>query len=247
LPISEAQLRQFSFDCVERLGRQTTLEDVTAELRRAGDAFGFGTFCISGLPDPGERLDPYVVLSGWPDAWMKRYAGEGYVHVDPVIHRVRHTTIPFAWHEAPFDRNDTLATKVMNEATDFGLADGLAVPIYTTHGFQAIVTFGADQLMLSRDGRAGLHLIAIYAHSQARLILTRQQQGAPTARSPKLSPREIECLKWTAAGKTTWEISVILGLSNRTVDEYLASAASKLGAVNRVQTVAEALRRSVIT
>lgn len=246
MPTSEAHLRQFSFDCVERLSRLTTLEDVSAELRRAGEAFGFGTFCISGLPDPGERLDPYVVLSGWPEAWLRRYVQGDYVHVDPVIRQVRQTTMPFAWNEAPYDSRDETATKVMNEATAFGLVDGLAVPIYTTHGFQAIVTFGADRMVLSRDGRAGLHLIAIYAHSQARSILTRQQ-GSPTARIPKLSPREIECLKWSAAGKTTWEISVILGLSNRTVDEYLASAAAKLGAVNRVQTVAEALRRSVIT
>lgn len=242
----EARLRQFSFDCVERLSRQSTLQDISDELRRAGDAFGFSTFCISGLPDPGERLDPYVLLSGWPEGWMKRYAEEGYVHADPVIRRVRQTTMPFAWHEAPYDLNDASATKVMTEATEFGLADGLAVPIYNTHGFQAIVTFGADQMALSRDGRAGLHLIAIYAHSQARSILTRQR-GSQSARTPQLSRREIECLKWSAAGKTTWEISVILGLSQRTVDEYLASAASKLGTVNRVQTVAEALRRSVIT
>jgi LuxR family transcriptional regulator, quorum-sensing system regulator BjaR1 len=242
----ETHLRQFPFDCIERLSRLTSLEEVAAELRHAGDAFGFGTFCISGLPDPGERLDPYVVLSDWPEGWMKRYAGEGYVYVDPVIQRVRQTTMPFAWHEAPYNRDDAGATKVMSEATEFGLAGGLAVPIYTTHGLQAIATFGADQMVLSRDGRAGLQLVAIYAHSQARSILT-SQQGSPTARAPKLSSREIECLKSTAAGKTTWEISIILGLSNRTVDEHLASAAAKLGAVNRVQTVAEVLRRSVIT
>jgi LuxR family quorum sensing-dependent transcriptional regulator len=242
----ETHLRQFSFDCVERLSRHSTLEDISDELGRAGDAFGFSTFCISGLPDPGERLDPYVVLSGWPERWMQRYVEEGYVHADPVIQRVRRTTMPFAWHEASYDPDDVNAAKVMNEATEFGLTDGLAVPIYTTHGFQAIVTFGADRMVLSRDGRAGLHLIAIYAHSQARSVLTRQH-GSPTTRTLKLSRREIECLKWSAAGKTTWEISVILGLSQRTIDEYLASAASKLGAVNRVQTVAEALRRKVIS
>jgi hypothetical protein len=113
---------------------------------------------------------------------MKRYAGEGYVHVDPVIRRIRQTTMPFGWHEAPYDPEDGGAVKVMNEATEFGLADGLAVPIYTTHGFQAIVTFGADQMVLSRDGRAGLHLIAIYAHGQARSILARQQ-GSPGKRT----------------------------------------------------------------
>ena len=33
----------------------------------------------------------------------------------------------------------------------------------------------------------------------------------------KLSPRELECLKWAAAGKTAWETSIILDISEGTV------------------------------
>ena len=98
---------------------------------------------------------------------------------------------------------------------------------------------------LSRDERAALHLIAIYAHGQARSFLT--PGAAPRSFvNQGLSPREKECLRWSACGKTTWEISVILGLSQRTIEEYLGKAALKLGAVNRVQAVAEALRRKII-
>lgn len=63
---------------------------------------------------------------------------------------------------------------------------------------------------------------------------------------PLLSRRERECLEWTAAGKTTWEIAGILEISQNTVDGYIASAGRKLGAVNRTQAVAEALRRGLI-
>jgi hypothetical protein len=110
LPVSDTNLRQFTFDCVERLSRLTTLVEVSDELRRAGGAFGSGTFCMSGLSDPEERLDPYVVLSGR--------------------------------HEAPSGPGDDDAAKVMNEATEFGLADGPVVPTDTAQGFQATVTFG---------------------------------------------------------------------------------------------------------
>jgi DNA-binding CsgD family transcriptional regulator len=67
----------------------------------------------------------------------------------------------------------------------------------------------------------------------------------PPERSP-LSRRERECLEWTSAGKTTWEIAAILEISQNTVDGYIASATRKLGAVNRAQAVAEALRRGLI-
>ncbi len=77
----------------------------------------------------------------------------------------------------------------------------------------------------------------------------REHRLLPAGRSgerPLLSPRERECLQWTAAGKTTWEIAAILEISPNTIDGYVAAATRKLGAVNRTHAVAEALRRSLI-
>ncbi|HYF54967.1 MAG TPA: LuxR family transcriptional regulator [Salinarimonas sp.] len=240
-----SSIRQATFEIVDRLSRQTATDAVIEELRAAGAVFGYENFCISGLPLPRERVDPYVLASGWPEEWAERYKACGYVHADPVIRKVRVASMPFAWDEAPFDRTeDPAAARVMDEAPAFGLTEGFAVPIHTTHGFQAIVTFGGPRLRLDREERAALHLVAIYAHGQARAAL-HPREGAPEP-SPILSPREMECLRWTAAGKTAWEISVILTLSERTVEQYVASAARKLNAVNRVQAVAEALRRQII-
>ena len=61
-----------------------------------------------------------------------------------------------------------------------------------------------------------------------------------------LTPREIECLGWCSRGKTNWEISRILGLSERTVEHYLSRANRKLGSTNRAQAVACALKLKVI-
>ena len=62
-----------------------------------------------------------------------------------------------------------------------------------------------------------------------------------------LSGREIECLSWVSAGKTSIEISGILGLSEYTVNHYLNRATRKLEAVNRVQAVAKAIRAGLLT
>lgn len=64
--------------------------------------------------------------------------------------------------------------------------------------------------------------------------------------APDLSPRERECLQWTAAGKTSWEIAQILKISHHTADWYIAAATRKLSATNRTHAVAEGLRRGVI-
>jgi DNA-binding CsgD family transcriptional regulator len=58
----------------------------------------------------------------------------------------------------------------------------------------------------------------------------------------KLSAREVECLRWSAAGKSSDEIAIILDISTHTVVSYLKSAMRKLEAVNRMQAVARACR-----
>ncbi len=54
-------------------------------------------------------------------------------------------------------------------------------------------------------------------------------------------------MKWTANGKTAWEISIILDIAESTVISHLRNARTKLETVNVVQTIVEAVRRSEIT
>jgi len=66
------------------------------------------------------------------------------------------------------------------------------------------------------------------------------------AREHLLTPREREVLWWAAQGKSAWEIGEILHIAKRTVDEHTQKATRKLGAVNRTQAVAIALRERLI-
>lgn len=61
-----------------------------------------------------------------------------------------------------------------------------------------------------------------------------------------LTPREREVLVWAMQGKTNWETSVILSLSEATVKFHVRNAMSKLNATSRAQAVAVALRQGLI-
>lgn len=66
------------------------------------------------------------------------------------------------------------------------------------------------------------------------------------AESLKLHPGEIECLQLASVGLTTDEMAKATGYQANTINIYLEWAAKKLGAKNRSQAVAEALRRGLI-
>lgn len=54
----------------------------------------------------------------------------------------------------------------------------------------------------------------------------------------KLTGREKEVLKWIGQGKSNWEISRILGISERTAKYHTSNILEKLGISNRVQAAA---------
>jgi DNA-binding CsgD family transcriptional regulator len=67
-----------------------------------------------------------------------------------------------------------------------------------------------------------------------------------TNRKRDLTAREGEVMTWISLGKSAWEIGEILGITKRTVNEHAQTAARKLGAANRAQGVAIAVRDRLI-
>jgi DNA-binding CsgD family transcriptional regulator len=86
-----------------------------------------------------------------------------------------------------------------------------------------------------------LHMICTHVFERLYQIGKRDQRAGED-----LTQREIDCLNWTAAGKTSVEISDILSLSEHTINHYLNRATKKLDTVNRTQAVAKALRMGII-
>jgi DNA-binding CsgD family transcriptional regulator len=86
-----------------------------------------------------------------------------------------------------------------------------------------------------------LRVLANYFHNHVLRI-----NGHDSDDELLISARELDCLKWTAAGKTAWEASVILGISERTVRYHLNAAREKLECATTIQAVAKAVANQLI-
>ncbi len=78
-----------------------------------------------------------------------------------------------------------------------------------------------------------------------RLVIANTHTASPNLVSA-LSPRETMVLNWMKLGKTNWEISKIIGVSERTVRFHVESIFMKLDVGSRTQAVAFAIEHGLL-
>jgi len=231
-----------AFDLIDDLDRLTEIDGVMSRVSATLAGFGYTSFLITGVPEPPQRLEPYILLNEWPKGWTEHYTRSNYYADDPVAAWCRRTVNPFEWSQAPFDAaRSPRAAEVMAVAREFGLDQGFLVPIVRSAGFQACVTMAGERP--DYDPRAKLHLVSMYAHARCAALLGYEFDGQ---RRRVLSERARDVLAWAAEGKSSWEIATILGLSERTVNWHVERSKKKLDAVTRTQAVIKALRSGEI-
>lgn len=231
-----------ALDFIEALEAHTKVSDAMDGLEAGFGRFGFETIIVTGLPNPEQQFEQMVLAKRWPTEWFKLYTKKRYDRVDPTIRKCRQSVNPFEWSEAPYDAElEPGAAEVMQRAVDFRMARGFVVPIHGLSGYEAGVSLGGVHLDLNPRSKPALHLMAMYSFERIRRLLD-PRPAAPAL----LTPREREVIAWASQGKSAWEIGEILNITQRTAEEHLATAARKLGAVNRTHAVALAIRRKII-
>lgn len=233
-----------AFELIDDLDRLTDVNRVMGRVSTTLADFGYTSFLITGVPEPPQRLEPYILLNGWPKGWTDHYTRANYYPDDPVAAWCRRTVNPFEWSQAPFDAARwPRAAEVMAVAREFGLNKGFLVPIVRSTGFQACVTMAGERPDFEPTAKRALHLIGMYAHARCAALMGCESDSQ---RRRVLSERERDILAWAAEGKSSWEIATILGLSERTVNWHVEQSKKKLDAVTRTQAVIKALRSGEI-
>lgn len=232
-----------AFDFIEKIQRLSTTGEIMEAMRAVLQPFGCEYLCFNFLPSPTQTFEDVLLANMLPAGWLKLYVEEEFVQADPSIRHCQKMLRPYRWFkDAPCDpEQEPRAVEVVHRARDFGLHDGLVIPIATHTDRTGHVWLGGRTLDLPERDMPALHLMALYAFDRVA-----QLHRPPANGKPHLTPREREALTWAALGKAAWEIGEILKVSTRTVNAHITNARGKLGAVNRTQAVMIALRDRII-
>jgi DNA-binding CsgD family transcriptional regulator len=190
------------------------------------------------------NVDAPFVRTTYPEKWVARYLMRDYVKIDPVVQEGFERQLPFEWAElSPSPR----AMELMMDAIQNGVGmAGYSIPISDKAGRRALFSVNyptpdeAWQSMLA-EHREDWAELAHLVHRKAIAELHGDEDPIP-----HLGPREIECLTWTARGKGSKEIAILLGLSEHTTKTYLKSGRFKLTCANLPEAVTKAIKLHII-
>jgi LuxR family transcriptional activator of bioluminescence operon len=227
----------------------TSLDGLASELHKITSAIGFQHYLYgSHVKMPNGDVFQYI-FNGYPGKWMEKYLSSGYIHLDPVVDYccTSNKSMPLLWQDNIFDTPQR--KEFMEDARAHGLSSGVSIPVSATN---EVAVFSVANPIDNVDAhehsahKAGaMYVISSYLHEAIRSLVYSQEMGE--AKSPNLTPKEIECLRWWGSGKTVDEIGIILAMSSRTVRFHLDNAKKKLDANTKSQAIARASRLGLIS
>ena len=242
----ESKYRYRPFDFVQKVEALNKFEEICAAISEELNWFGFTCVTSFIMPGPGEAFKKGIHLNTRPQDYIDRYEEKNYVLRDPVVTELRNSVQPFSWSDVLKRRNLSVSdTRIIEEAREFDVNDGLIVPIVTLSGGLSVFSPCGRNPDLSPDARRAVELISLYSHEALKRKLLEQSRHKE-AHTP-LTAREREIMVWVATGKSDQEIGQILSISPATVTLHVQNAKRKLDAFRRTFAVVKAIRFGEIT
>lgn len=210
-------------------------DDLNLAMSEVTRALGFQYFALTHHVDPLKGDTAAIRLHNYPDQWADHYDRQALSLSDPV-HRASHVTgFGFQWSNIPrlipLSRTDQI---ILDEGRQQGIGDGYTVPVNVPGEACGSCTFvNALGEVLPFEFLPLAQLLGAKAFEVARGLWFPQTVMDRSLRQV-LTDRQRDCILWAARGKTDWEISVILGISEETVSRHIRMACDRYGVTKRM-------------
>lgn len=242
------------------------LESAVSRIQGAesqGDAFGhfndsmvrlgFNSATYSLLtdhPSIGEKAS-HGFAASYPQDWIAHYKARQYHLCDPIWQTALSGTVPFFWNDvmARAMQDESLsehyrltAERMINEAAEAGLADGIGLSFASPRREMAGIALSRAKGERKRryEDLGAVMLLATFFHEKFMSFYKKPD-------FPPLTPRERDVLLWAAENKSDTDIGHILDVSAATVRFHWKNIFSKLEVSGRLPAVMKALQYGLIT
>lgn len=219
--------------------------DLLKRMQAAASASGFD-HVLFGIELRRPFLDPIQhITSGFPEAYQELYQSRNYIMRDPSVAYCQTHEKPLIWGEAMYSEP---SYEIMEESRKHGLGHGFSVPVRESNSVVSMLSLGRDRPFESEAEKRQVidagNVLANCVHVASKKIIVPEIE---LSLRPNLSPRETECLKWLAAGKSNGVIADLMKISEVTVEFHVKNIYKKLNVATRLQAAVVAMSMGMIT
>ncbi|MEX0300370.1 MAG: autoinducer binding domain-containing protein [Kordiimonas sp.] len=238
---------------MREVGKISSLTELTDQMALATKSLGIEhIICVSAFGF-APLQDRTVMFGSLHTEWIEHYGRNKY-YIDDALSNHALTLHdwgePVWWTDFISEHDLTVVQrKIFKEAFDFGLKEGIVVPIPVASDLSdniseyAFVTMGGD-VVKSDELENTLRLLAIAAHGTARRIYLKAYRKNPSDLMEDvtdvvrnidfstLTHRQKEILSWICEGEGPSEVAERLGVTVGTVNDHIKAVKRKYGFVS---------------
>lgn len=225
-----------------RFQTMATAADVFSELQHQTRLLEFDYYALC-VRHPVPFTRPKISLySTYPDAWVSHYQSENFFAIDPVLKPENFIQGHLPWNDALFSDAQTL----WDAARSFGLRKGVTQCLMLPNRALGFLSVSRSDMGTSSFADDEIELKLQLLVRESLTVLSRLEDEMVMAPEMRFSKREKEILKWTAEGKTSSEIAMILSISENTVNFHQKNMQKKFNAPNKTQIACYAAATGLI-
>jgi DNA-binding CsgD family transcriptional regulator len=226
-----------AFEFLQSAYALDSLADLEARFASVLREFGYDAFTCMQVGDHGRPLAPQLLCGTGSKEWDSHYWEYGYLSVDPCVGALFSKTTPYSWEDLKGVATSR-GRRMFDEASEFGLRDGLVVPVHGAGGDLKAVRLLSREKGLDTSARPILHALSVLVAERSHTLV---ESWGDVDLSGPLTEREREVLRWIGEGKSDWDMGVILGISSNTVHFHVKNAMRKLAVHTRLQAWSKAM------
>lgn len=208
-------------------------------------------YVVLNKKDPSDVL----IVSSYPDEWVKRYNENNFHRIDPVIFKACRQSSPFAWDENIALVSGVKFNKIFQLSRKYNIVNGYTFVLHDHINNLAILSFVADDNVgdcenLIKPGVSSLQMLLIEINEQmyklSEVMISGGMQRHNQSKNSPFTERENEVIYWISKGKNYADIASIIDISLSTVKFHVKNIVKKLGVNNMRQAIALSVELDLI-
>lgn len=233
------ELAQF---CIQASSDPAEVEQVV-ELARGVIPFSSMVICLDNAATLELKVTRQLLNYGYSPEWVELYFRHSYQLQDPILQQAQRAAGAFSWAQG-YRQCDAASGEFLRVSHEFVGSNGLACSVVGRA--DSSTTLISMALPENEDADEYVDALAYLAPHVHEIFNRRGVLNRSSLMAPDISAREQEVLHWAKEGKSTWDISNILSISERTVKFHFGNIFRKLDVLNRSQAIAKAIHYGVI-